>query len=462
MIFSNLRLPAKASIWYTASVFIGRGVGFLLTPIFTHHLSERAYGLYSLYMSWLGIFTIISTLEVSGAVYMRELQKADDRDTLLRSACVLEFIIIAIVCALYFTFYSYFSTLTDLGAFLSAAMFIQIFLSSVINLYLASSKFRYKYISVFLINIITGVLPMLLGIAFITFFNVKVYAKILAQLAVSLSVFAILIYIIFRKGKSISPKMMSSLFRSALCHFPHYISIAVISRADKLFVASSYGEAALAKYSVADTVGSLLLFVISAPLSALSPWILRKLSAKNFAAIGRVFDVGCRIILWLSLILLGFAPEIMDFLTPASYHEALFAAYPIAVSAIPYFAFAVISIAFTHKGGALNSLASVIGGSASLLLSYLFTRLPHFTYMSFVIPICYFLMLAVGVFIGKKRGVSEIINLKKTLTLTLFCGLIALMLFLLRENTILRLVALVLCLIPLVFDFGRGAALVKE
>lgn len=462
LIFSKLRLPARASLWYTASVIIGRGIGFLLTPIFTHLLSERAYGLYSLYMSWVGIFTIISTLEISGAVYMRENQKSDDRDKLLRSACVLEFLLVASICALYFTFYRYFSTLTELGVFMSAVMFIQIFLSSIINLYLSASKFRYKYLSVFFINILTGVLPMLLGIVLIKVFNVRVYAKILAQLAVSLAVFGVLIYIIFKKEKSISPRVMLSLLRSALYHFPHYISIAVLSRADKLFVAAAYGEVALARYSIADTVGSLLIFMISAPLSALSPWILRKLSAEKLGSIGRVCDVGCRIILWLSLILLGFAPEIMDFLTPASYREALFAAYPIAVSAIPYFAFSVMSVAFTHGGGAKSSISSVIGGGASILLSYFFTKLPHFTYTSFVIPICYFLMLAVGVQVGKKRGISKIINLKKTLSLTLFCALIALMLFLLRENLLLRLATLGLCFIPLTFDFGRGAEFVRE
>lgn len=458
----KLRLPARASIWYTLSVLIGRGVGFLLTPIFTHLLSERSYGLYSLYMSWLGIFTIASTLELSGSVFMRENQKSDERDKLLRSACALELLLVSIVCTLYFTFYRYFSTLTELGIFMSAVMFIQIFLSSVINLYLTASKFRYKYLTVFLINIITGVLPMLIGIALIKIFDVRVYAKILAQLGVSLAIFGILIYIIFKNGKSISPKMMLGLFRSAIHHFPHYISIAILSRADKLFVSSAFGKESLARYSVADTVGSLLIFMISAPLSALSPWILRKLSSKDFVTVGRVYDVGCRIILWLSLILLGFAPEIMDFLTPKSYHEALFAAYPIAVSAIPYFSYAIVSVAFTHSGGALSSIASVIGGGASILLSYLFTKLPHFSYVSFAIPICYFIMLSVGIFIGRKKELYKFINLGKTLSLTLFSGLIALMLFLLRDSLPLRIGALILCLIPLIFDFGQGAALVKE
>lgn len=462
MKFKEMRLPARATVWYTASVLIGRGVGFLFTPIFTRLLSPAAYGIYNLYASWLGIFTIISTFEVGGAVFMRQMQRYGDREKLLRSACLLEALLIGAVCTLYFTFFAFVSRLTELGVFMSLAMFLQIFLNSVINLYLAFSKFRYGYASVFAINVITGCLPTVLAIILIKVFAVRVYAKILSQLAVSLAVFCVLIYIIFKKEKSISFKMAAKLFRSAALYFPHYISIALISRVDKLFVASAYGEATLAKYAIADTIGSLLIFTASAPLSALTPWILRRISADELSPVRRVLTVCTRIILWLTAALLGFAPEIIGFLAPPSYAEALFAAYPIAVSAIPYFAFAITSAALTHGGGALGALPSVIGGGASFLLSYILSRLPHFSYVSFALPISYLIMLTVGVFIAERRGISRIINLRGTVSDTLFCAGLALVLFILRDSLALRLGAILLFTVPLIFDLGRGLTLVRE
>ncbi len=462
MKLSELKLPARASLWYTISVVLGRGVGFLFTPVFTRILSERSYGVYTLYMSWIGIFTIISTFEIGGAVYMRAMQKAEDKEKLLRSACLLEFLLVSTVCLFYFAFYPYTSTLTELGVFMSSVMFMQIFFTSVISLYLASSKFKYNYRVVFWTNVLTGILPILLGIIMLRLFNVQLYAKILAQLVVSFIAFVILIYIIFKREKSISPKMMLGLLRSSLSYFPHYISIALISRADKLFISSAYGKEALARYSIADMVGSLLLFCASAPLSALSPWILRKLSSKNHRTVRDVSEISCRIITWLSLALLAIAPEIMSFLAPDAYSEALFAAYPIAVSAIPYFSFAIVSVALSHGGGFIASLPSVAGGTSAVLLSFIFSRFPHFSYVAFAIPISYLIMLLSSLPIARRRGISEILNVKNSLSLTLFCTLVALSLFLMRSSLTLRIVTLVLISVPLLIDFGRGVQLVKE
>ena len=462
MKFSQLRLPARASVFYTLSALIGRGTGLLFTPIFTRILSEEAYGIYNLYTSWIGIFTILSTLEIGGAVYMRSMQKSSDRPTLLRSACVLEFVLISLICTLYFAFYPYSSAVTGLSVFISSAMFVQIFLNSLINLYLCYSKFSYDYRKVFLINVITGCAPILLSLILIKLFRIRLYAKILSQLLISLAVFLPLLYIIFKGKKNISIKSMLPLLRSGLSHFPHYISIALISRADKLFIASAYGEATLAKYSVADTVGSLLLFAMTAPLSALTPWILRKVSSGENYRIAEVSDVALRIIGWLSLILLGFAPEIMSFLAPSAYGEALFVAYPIAVSAIPYLAFFTISSALSHRGGIAVSLPSVIGGAGALLFSYIFSKGERFTLLSLVIPLSYLIMLTLGSALCERRGLGGIIKLSRAFILTLFTALLAFSLYLIRDNLPLRIFAVILFTVPLVFDLGRGTVLVRE
>ena len=462
MRLSSLRLPARASLWYTASAIIGRGCGFLFTPVLTRLLSQEAYGLYSLYTSWLGIFTIISTLELGGAVYMRAMLSSDDKDELLRSACALEFFLVGICAILYFAFYRYISALTELGKLISAVMFLQIFLNAIVNLYMSAAKFAYSYKTVFFINVISGCLPIPISIIFIKLFGVRLYAKITAQIAVSLVVVCFLLYNIFGKRRGVSPVAALSLLRRGIVHFPHYISTALISRVDKIFIASAYGKESLAKYSIADTVGSLLLFAVSAPMSALTPWVLRKISAKRIAPIASVCDVCLRIVLWFALLLCAFTPEIMRFLAPPEYSDALLAVYPIAGAAIPYFAFAVVSSALAHGGGAVASLPSVIGGAAALCLSFLFTRLPSFTYTALVIPICYTLMALTGSFIAAGRGIFGIIKQRRITYIMLFCAAVSLALFILRDNIQLRIAAAVLFCIPLVFDLGSAVTLVKE
>ena len=58
----------KSGIWYTASNFLLRGIGFITTPIFTRLLSKTDYGLFNNYSSWLAILTVIVTLNLESTL----------------------------------------------------------------------------------------------------------------------------------------------------------------------------------------------------------------------------------------------------------------------------------------------------------------------------------------------------------------------------------------------------------
>ena len=83
----SLRVPAKASMWYTASSILSKGISALCTPIFTRLLTPSEYGLYPLYNTWLSVVTVIVTLELTGGVIYRGLQKFEDKkDEFISSA----------------------------------------------------------------------------------------------------------------------------------------------------------------------------------------------------------------------------------------------------------------------------------------------------------------------------------------------------------------------------------------
>ena len=73
-------MPARASVWYTVCGVIERGVGFIFTPIFTRALTPEEYGLYPLYVSFMSLFTIVITLELSGNIIYRGLSKYRGRE----------------------------------------------------------------------------------------------------------------------------------------------------------------------------------------------------------------------------------------------------------------------------------------------------------------------------------------------------------------------------------------------
>ena len=459
---SHIRVPARASIWYIASALIGRGIGFFFTPIFTRLMGEGEYGAYTLYLNWLGIFTIISTLEISGGIYMRSLQKSEDKNRLFRSAVLLEILSIAVFCILYFVFYGFISRFTQLGALLSLIAFIQILFTAITNLYLTQAKFYYRYKEVFLINVAAGALPIPIALLLVGVFGLGEYGKISATLAITVVIAAYVIYHMLKHGRDVSIHDMRELLAGGAAHLPHYLSTAVVGRADKLILSSVYGTAALAKYAVAENVGALLLFGITAPLSALTPWIMRRLASGEPERIRQVGKIGTSLILWISLILLCYAPEILAFLAPAEYSEALFAAFPLALTAIPAFLFSLSSVAMLYGDNKLSSLLpSLVGGAVAVLAATLLSRFPHFTALAFTQPIAQLVMLGVSYVTLGRRGIT-VIDIKAVLPLLAVGVGASLTLFLARDFLMLRIIISIACLLPLVFELGRGAALVKE
>jgi len=65
--FENIKRLTTHSAVYGISTILGRALSFLLLPLYTHYLSQEAYGVVSLVLAYMGIMTIISTYGVDAA-----------------------------------------------------------------------------------------------------------------------------------------------------------------------------------------------------------------------------------------------------------------------------------------------------------------------------------------------------------------------------------------------------------
>lgn len=65
--FASIKRLTSHSAVYGISTILGRAISFLLLPLYTHYLTQEAYGVVSLVLAYLGIMTIISTYGVDAA-----------------------------------------------------------------------------------------------------------------------------------------------------------------------------------------------------------------------------------------------------------------------------------------------------------------------------------------------------------------------------------------------------------
>ena len=132
--YHELSIVAKASIWFVFCSIMQKGVAFITIPIFTRLMTTEQYGQFSVYSSWLTIFTVITTLRLTGAVFNKGMSKfKDDRDTYTASMQTTTLIIAVIVFGVYLIFRNQINQLTELPTFIMVAIFAELLVTPAIE-----------------------------------------------------------------------------------------------------------------------------------------------------------------------------------------------------------------------------------------------------------------------------------------------------------------------------------------
>ena len=65
----------KLGFWYTLGTLLVQGINFLTLPIYTRVITPEVFGQYSLYLSWVNLFSLIIGLQISGSLPIAKLNK---------------------------------------------------------------------------------------------------------------------------------------------------------------------------------------------------------------------------------------------------------------------------------------------------------------------------------------------------------------------------------------------------
>ena len=243
-----IKLPARATLWYLGVSVITKGTGILTTPIFTRILSSEDYGSFALYMSLIGVGSVICSAVSSGsAVYKGMSKSRENVGEYLRAVLLLTLSFSILICLLLFAFSSFFR----LKRIFYLPLSLQLLCDGVTALMLSADKFRYKYKTVAAVSLISAVLPPVLSVVLLVNTDFGYTVRIFSLLLVSLGV-AVFSLIRIMKASSDGQtriRTSSAMIKRAAGYtrpmLPHAISSAVTSQADKLIISSLMGAAAL-------------------------------------------------------------------------------------------------------------------------------------------------------------------------------------------------------------------------
>ncbi len=445
----GMRLPARASIFYFVGTFLSKGIGLLVTPLFTRAMSLSEYGVYSYYISVLGIGTMLSGVFLSPSVIYSGLGKFRGKEKSVADLSIaLTFAINLLFCIVLFTFSGFFG----INRRLVPIMLFQGFCDSVITAELLRLKFSYSYGRVLGINLCSSLFSAALSLLLVFYTDLGALGRILGLLFPAL---IITIFIVFsrKEGFLTDKDIQNFLIKNSLPLLPSLIARAALGSGDKLIIRRLMGEAALAKYSVAHGVGMALFGIIAAICSALNPWLVRKLSRGEEDATFSLISELSKIVGWGSVFALGLAPEIFAFLAPKSYADSLYAIAPFALSSLPYFLIGITTVILCYREKTKYvSASSILGAAVNIAANFLL--IPYLGYAGGAIAYLVSQMLAFMLSVLWLRrydsAAAEALGVFPTMLYT--CGFGAL-LVLLYPYTALRILLLI---IPAIFCLRGG------
>ena len=404
----TVRLPARAGAWYLVAGGIAKGMGVICTPFFTRLLGENDYGEFARYMSLLGGASLVLGAFTSGSgIYNGLVAQKNEKGAYLRSHLVVSVGATAAICILLLAF----SPSLGIKSILLVPLGMQLICDGATAVMLSGDRFSYGYGRVCALTIVSAVAPPVLSIIWLKLLGGGYGVRIFFLLAVSLVIAVYSLLRLTRDGRNIAP--VGRALKESLPLLPQGISSAVSSQADKLILASMLGSSALAKYSVVYSIGVAVQFIVTAVGSSLSPWIIRRLRAREEERVSKLITPMAIGYSALILCVLALAPEGMRILAPGEYLEALPALMPIAITVPLYFISYAAGVGIHFSGRKsyplIISTAAAIG---SLILNYAFVGAIGYLGGGMALMITSLISAVLSVFLLKRSGQGNMISIR--------------------------------------------------
>lgn len=468
--YNDLSIVAKASLWFIFCNILQRGISLITTPIFTRLMSTEQYGQYSIYNSWLQIFTIFTTLRLNGAVFNKGMSKyKGDRDAYTSTMQTVTFVLTLIAFIIYLIFHNFFNSLTELPTFIMVAMFAELLVMPAIDFWTVRKRYEYIYKPVVARTLCMAFLNALIGVIAVLLTDEKGYARILSSVIVNFC-FGVVIYIYnLKKGKVfLNREYASFALKFNIPLIAHYISQYILDQSDRIMVQKIVGVAAAGIYSVAYSIGLLLRIVTTSINNALVPWQYEKLEKKEFKNLDNVMFKTFLLAAACSFALSCLAPEIMKVLADKKYYEGVYVIPPVAMGLFFSFMYTMYAnIEFYYSKNKFSMYISSAGALLNIVLNYFGIKIFGYIAAAYTTLICY-VLFAIGHYIYTVRcvfvveNVKNVFNTKRVLTLSIALIVLEILFIFIYDYIVIRYAILAFIIVFVFSNRNRMKGLFSE
>jgi O-antigen/teichoic acid export membrane protein len=413
-VYNSLSVQARASIWFVFCSVLQKGISFLTVPIFTRLMTTDQYGYYNKYVSWYSILLVFTSMSLYYGVFNNAMMKyRDNKVKFVSSMQGLVTVVTAAFFVVYLLFRSQVNVLLGLPTHIVLMLFAELLVTPSLQFWSAYNRFEYQYRNVVIVTLIKSLANPLLGILLVLISEDKACARIVSTVTVEFIVCGLIAIVQFYKGKCFFDKeFWKYAFLFNLPLIPHYLSGQVLNHSDRIMIGRLVDDTAVAMYSVAYSIGLLMNIFTLAINGTYTPWFYQSVEKKKYQEIRKITLSTTLLMAALVVILMLFAPELMDILGGRKYSEAVYAIPPVAASVYFIFLYNIFAnVEFYFEKKVYVLVGSTFAAIVNLILNYVF--IPVFGYIAagYTTLFCYILYCFMHSFfavrVAKANGISE-------------------------------------------------------
>lgn len=387
---------AKATLWYTISNILLRGVSVFTAPIFTRLLSTSDYGIASNFSSWMGIVLCFTDLSLSTAVIRGKVEFQNDFKSYLSSIQTLG-IIWTIICAIFFLIgIDFWSDFMHIDKICIVAMLFYLVVYPSLGYAQIDYRFDYRYKENVAISIINTLGTVICSIGLILFWTDQRYlGRIIGMLIPTMFMGTYFAVRIFRNGKTLLNKeYWKYALKISLPLIPHGLAMIVLGQIDRVMIMKYCGESAAGIYSFGYSYAVLSAVVTNAINDAVQPQMYEMLKNKQEKSMAKMTYKLMVFGILITVLLIGAGPEALKILGTEDYYSAKWIIFPVAVGTFMQYLYQFFGVIEIYcKKTVYMAIGSCGAAVVNFILNMIF--IPRYGYIaaSYTTLMSYFLLM---------------------------------------------------------------------
>ncbi len=394
--YKNLAKPAKASIWFVVCYVIQRGLQFIGMPIYTRLMSTDEYGVYSVFLSWFNLISVLSSLCIYGGTFNKAMVKyEDERDRYISSVQWLTTIVAVVVSCIILCFNEQITRATGYSIKCQLLMCVHILLFPSLQYWSQKQRFLYGYKKLVAVTLLNSIFTLGLGIVFVYFSSDKSFALIAITVIVQAVINGIIFLDLSYKGKVFFDKeFWSWSLITAVPLVPHYFAEIVLGHADRLMIKQICGDSQAGIYNIVYQISMVMTILRMGINGSFTPWLYYSLKEKHFEDIRNITKTITLLMASLTVLFMLIGPEILKLVAPPQYYEAVIGIPAIMIGCFFVFSYVLyLNVEIYFEKSTFVAISSVTSAIVNVVLNYY--SIPKWGYISaaYTTMISYLLML---------------------------------------------------------------------